>query len=67
MVAQGTKRFTAYTIAQAAARLGVTTTTVYNYLAAGKLARYNDVAGRINLVTAESVERLLAAQEAQAR
>jgi excisionase family DNA binding protein len=57
----------AYSVPEAARVLGCTSQTIYNYLKNGRLERDRSVAGRVHVVTAESVERLLAAQEAQAR
>ena len=57
------QRVQAYTVAEAAKELGVTPTTIYGWLKTGDLADCEMVQGRIQLVTAASVEAMKRARE----
>ncbi len=52
------------TVAAAALELKTNVMAVYRWLDSGDLDRYESVAGKITLVTAESVQRLKQAREA---
>jgi len=54
----------AYTVAEAAKELGVTPTTIKRWLANKRLSSSGMVAGRIQLVTAKSVEAMKKSQRA---